>query len=155
LYLHGVPYALAPPEQTHVPMLMWPSKSAEQRLGIDVACLRGRQDEALSHDNLYHSILGLLGVQTRVYRAESDLFRTCRTPDHWIMQASAEGRAGAPPARPYTYAAQRHSTYKYGSVGRARADRRAHQLRDRGRHRPRVARKPRVSSPSRPARSAF
>lgn len=88
LYLHGVPYALAPSEQTHVPMLMWLSKSAESRYGIDAACLRGRQDEPLSHDNLYHSALGLLGVRTRLYRPESDLFRKCRTPEHQIIEAS-------------------------------------------------------------------
>src|SRR5919206_174076 len=25
LYLHGLPYAMAPREQTHVPMLLWPA----------------------------------------------------------------------------------------------------------------------------------
>ena len=34
LYLHGNPYALAPPEQIHVPMVMWISRSAQLRSGI-------------------------------------------------------------------------------------------------------------------------
>lgn len=89
LYLHGIPYAVAPPEQTHVPMLMWFSQSAEQRFGIDAACLRRKQEEALSHDNLYHSTLGLLGVQTRVYRSRDDMFRDCRTPQHLMIEASS------------------------------------------------------------------
>ncbi|MES2563517.1 MAG: phosphoethanolamine--lipid A transferase [Pseudomonadota bacterium] len=78
LYLHGLPYSIAPTEQTHVPMLMWLSQATESRLGIDAACLRGKQDEALSHDNFYHSVLGLTGVQTKAYRAERDMFRSCR-----------------------------------------------------------------------------
>ncbi len=79
LYLHGMPYALAPDEQTHVPMLMWISPGAQSRFGVDAACLRRRQDEPLSHDNLYHSTIGLLDVQTRIYRAANDVFRNCRT----------------------------------------------------------------------------
>ncbi|HET7158724.1 MAG TPA: sulfatase-like hydrolase/transferase, partial [Burkholderiales bacterium] len=78
LYLHGLPYAVAPIEQTHVPMLMWLSHAAQDRFGIDAACLRRKQDEALSHDNFYHSILGLAGVITKVYKAERDVFRSCR-----------------------------------------------------------------------------
>jgi lipid A ethanolaminephosphotransferase len=78
LYLHGLPYAVAPVEQTHVPMLMWLSQAAQDRFGIDAACLRRKQDEALSHDNFYHSILGLLGVITKVYKVERDVFRSCR-----------------------------------------------------------------------------
>ena len=47
LYLHGFPYALAPAQQTHVPMLMWFSQSAQKRFGFDAACLRRKQNEAL------------------------------------------------------------------------------------------------------------
>lgn len=79
LFLHGVPYALAPDEQTHVPMLLWFAKGAAQRFDINVACLRQRQDAPLSHDNFYHSMLGLLDVQTSVYRPQKDLFSACRT----------------------------------------------------------------------------
>lgn len=100
LYLHGVPYAFAPSEQTHVPMLMWLSAEAQKRFGVDADCLRRRQDEALSHDNLYHSMLGLLGVQTTVYRGVEDIFRNCRIPQDHVMEASAEGHAHGAPARP-------------------------------------------------------
>jgi len=75
LYLHGVPYAMAPEEQTHVPMVVWLSQGHRQR--IDPQCLRRQADRPLSHDNLYHSILGLMRVQTSVYRRERDLFSSC------------------------------------------------------------------------------
>ena len=78
LYLHGIPYALAPREQIHVPMLLWLSEDLRERLRIDAACLEARRHDPLSHDNLYHSVLGLSGVRTAVYRPERDLFRRCR-----------------------------------------------------------------------------
>ncbi len=79
LYLHGIPYALAPREQIHVPMLLWLSEGLRERLRIDTACLEARRREPFSHDNLYHSVLGLLGVRTAVYRPERDLFRRCQS----------------------------------------------------------------------------
>jgi lipid A ethanolaminephosphotransferase len=79
LYLHGIPYALAPSEQTRVPMVLWLSDGLRGNLGVDAACLRARRDEALSHDNLFHSMLGLSSVRTAAYRPERDLFHPCRS----------------------------------------------------------------------------
>jgi lipid A ethanolaminephosphotransferase len=78
LYLHGIPYALAPREQTHVPMLLWLSEGLRQRLDIDVDCLKARQQLPLSHDHVFHSMLGLSNVRTTLYRRERDLSRSCR-----------------------------------------------------------------------------
>lgn len=78
LYLHGLPYALAPREQIHVPMLLWLSDGLRERLGINAGCLRAQQHAPLSHDYVFHSILGLSNVQTAVYRPELDLFASCR-----------------------------------------------------------------------------
>ena len=78
IYLHGLPYALAPMEQKHVPMLLWLSEGFRARFRIDQACLQAKRHEAFSHDNLFHSMLGLLDVQTRVYRPERDLIAGCR-----------------------------------------------------------------------------
>jgi lipid A ethanolaminephosphotransferase len=79
LYLHGAPYALAPREQIQVPMLLWLSDGVRERPGIDTACLEARLRQPLSHDYLYHSVLGLTRVQTSVYRPERDLFRRCQS----------------------------------------------------------------------------
>lgn len=78
-YLHGLPYILAPDVQKHVPMVLWLSPQMEQRRGITTACLQGQRKAELSHDNLFHSVLGLLDIQTSVYRPELDLFRDCST----------------------------------------------------------------------------
>jgi len=78
LYLHGLPWRLAPREQTHVPMLMWLSEGFGASRGIDRVCLEQGRHESRSHDHLFHSVLGLLDVKTRIYEPELDLFRPCR-----------------------------------------------------------------------------
>ena len=77
VYLHGMPYALAPHAQTRVPLLIWASAGYLARRRIDVQCL-GRQAAApLSHDSVYHTILGAAEVRDAVYRAEFDLLGSC------------------------------------------------------------------------------
>ena len=78
LYLHGLPYAMAPREQTHIPMLLWLSDGLSRSAALDAGCLRQQSGRTLSHDNLFHSMLGLMKVQTNAYRADLDLFRACR-----------------------------------------------------------------------------
>ncbi len=77
LYLHGAPYAIAPSEQTHVPMVFWTSDAFAARRKLDTDCLRRRADAELSHDHFFHSVLGLADVSTRERRAELDLFAPC------------------------------------------------------------------------------
>ncbi len=78
LYLHGMPYALAPDFQTHVPMLTWLSAAMQKRSGIRVSCLEQHAAEPLTHDNLFHSLLGLLDVRTSLYHKDMDWFASCR-----------------------------------------------------------------------------
>lgn len=80
IYLHGLPYAMAPAEQKHIPMLLWLSQGLQQHSGITHSCLAAHADQPVSQDNLYHSVLGLMGVQTHVYQASLDLFRDCQAP---------------------------------------------------------------------------
>jgi lipid A ethanolaminephosphotransferase len=80
LYLHGLPWLMAPSEQTHVPMLIWLSDGFGAGRGIDRACLEQRRNESHSHDHLFHSVLGLFDVATRIYEPELDLFQPCRAP---------------------------------------------------------------------------
>jgi lipid A ethanolaminephosphotransferase len=78
LYLHGVPYAIAPDQQTHVPMVVWLSPAMTRSGDVSARCLDAKADTPLSHDNLFHSVLGLLDVSTSVYREARDLFDGCR-----------------------------------------------------------------------------
>ena len=80
LFLHGIPYAIAPDEQTRVPMTMWWSAGWPQHVGLDTACLQRRAKLPAAHDNLFHTVLGLLDVQTSVYAPDWDLATGCRSP---------------------------------------------------------------------------
>ncbi|WP_198320727.1 phosphoethanolamine transferase [Azohydromonas aeria] len=80
LYLHGLPYAVAPRAQKHVPWIAWWPQATEAATGNDLGCLRRQRQQPLSHDHLSHSVLGWLQVQTAAYRAELDVFGPCRHP---------------------------------------------------------------------------
>jgi lipid A ethanolaminephosphotransferase len=77
MYLHGVPYAMAPSEQTHIPMLLWFSDGMQRSSGISAECLRQQASQPVSQDNLFHSVIGLMGVRTAVYQPQLDIFRGC------------------------------------------------------------------------------
>lgn len=92
VYLHGLPYAMAPSEQTRVPMLAWTSQAFSRSTGVTQACLGAQRDAPLSHDHLFHSMLGVMGVRSTVYRQELDLFRPC------MQGPEAVAAAGEPAA---------------------------------------------------------
>ena len=77
MYLHGTPYMLAPDEQTRVPMLLWTSAPFRRWRGLDPACTAARAGAAISHDHFFHTVLGLLDLQTTAYRPELDALAGC------------------------------------------------------------------------------
>jgi len=79
LYLHGLPYAIAPDLQKRVPMVLWFSAGAPTSLGLDVACLQRRAKEPAAHDHLFHTLLGLVDVKTALYEPAWDLAQACRS----------------------------------------------------------------------------
>ncbi|MCE9687267.1 phosphoethanolamine--lipid A transferase [Shewanella sp. AS16] len=80
MYLHGAPYAIAPKEQTQVPMLAWlsPDFASDNSLSLSCVAEHARQG-SFSHDNLFSSLLGLMNVQTQAYDAGLDMFAACRS----------------------------------------------------------------------------
>lgn len=77
VYLHGAPYLFAPREQIEVPMMLWMSDGFGARFRIDRRCLQERRNEPLTHDNVFHSVLGMLDVNTAVLNPRLDLFHAC------------------------------------------------------------------------------
>jgi lipid A ethanolaminephosphotransferase len=79
LYLHGTPYKFAPDDQTRVPLLTWFSPQLQQDRQLDQDCLRQEAgSKRFSHDNLFHSMLGIMDVKTQVYDGALDMFKPCR-----------------------------------------------------------------------------
>ncbi len=79
LYLHGTPYMLAPEQQTHIPFMFWLSQDYKKNFGVDEQCLRDQAaKEAVSQDNLFSTVLGMMNIQTSVYQSQMDLLNHCR-----------------------------------------------------------------------------
>ncbi len=77
LYLHGAPYFMAPEEQTKIPMLMWFSDSfaKENKINLD-ELFNKAENNFYSHDNFFHTILGLASVTTNVYDSNLDILNS-------------------------------------------------------------------------------
>jgi lipid A ethanolaminephosphotransferase len=98
LYLHGLPYLIAPDVQKRVPFVVWLPAASAQALAIDRQCLQSHRTRRLSHDNLFHSVLGLMDVESETYDSSLDVFADCRLPREpaaypsRIQQAKQAGR---------------------------------------------------------------
>ncbi|MEZ5653479.1 MAG: sulfatase-like hydrolase/transferase [Burkholderiaceae bacterium] len=79
LFLHGLPRWMAPEEQTRVPMVLWLSPDWRARAGLDETCRRQLAGAGADHDQVFHTLVGMLGLHTSAYRAEDDLLARCAT----------------------------------------------------------------------------
>lgn len=73
IYLHSLPYLVAPKAQTHVPAILWFSDDFLNP--HDLRTVKEADDCSFSHDNIFSSLLTLLSIQTKEYRAENDIFQ--------------------------------------------------------------------------------
>ena len=71
LYLHGLPYFMAPTDQTHVASLMWFSQNFAQVK--DIEKIKQNANKKYSQDNLFHTILGIMDIRTNIYDKEKDI----------------------------------------------------------------------------------
>jgi len=72
IYLHGLPYAMAPESQKHIASVFWFGDS----FTIDKKALRDKAAEQFSQDNLFHTILGLMEVETSTYDKKLDIIHS-------------------------------------------------------------------------------
>jgi lipid A ethanolaminephosphotransferase len=71
VYLHGLPYFIAPENQTHVGAFIWLGKEITKEVDIDK--LKQINDKEYSHDNLFHTLLGIFEVNSKVYLPNMDI----------------------------------------------------------------------------------
>ena len=72
VYLHGMPYAIAPKAQKNPAAAIWVGPKGFHGVAVDK--LKPFADKPLSHDNLFHTLLGSFEVQSEVYKPELDIF---------------------------------------------------------------------------------
>lgn len=71
VYLHSLPYLMAPKEQIEVPMIMWfGGKMLEETSQIKLNRILGFP---FSHDNIFHTVLGMMEVKSSAYDANKDI----------------------------------------------------------------------------------
>ncbi|HXV84656.1 MAG TPA: phosphoethanolamine--lipid A transferase [Candidatus Binatia bacterium] len=70
LYLHGLPYFLAPEAQKHVPLIMWFGRNFDPQ---SLSSIQTKRLEQLSHDNVFSTLLGLFEIQTADYDPKMDI----------------------------------------------------------------------------------
>lgn len=72
LYLHGMPYSLAPDVQKEIPFLIWMSDKFKQEHHVTNQDL-AKQEEHLQ-DNVFHSVMGAFGMTSQFYDKNLDVF---------------------------------------------------------------------------------
>lgn len=78
VYLHGLPRALAPDSQLHVPAIMWFGRNFDD---LNRPELEKKRNQRFTHDNLFHTLLGFMEVQTTIYRPDLDILQGAHVPD--------------------------------------------------------------------------
>jgi len=71
IYLHGLPYFMAPVAQKHIPSVMWFGKGMKEEMNMKA--LKNREKREFSQDNLFHTLLGIFEVQTTIYDESMDI----------------------------------------------------------------------------------
>ena len=74
VYLHGLPYRFAPEAQTRVPMWAWTNHHAQ---GLRNCLAPFTEPTLASHDNVFHTLLGMMGVSSSAHNPELDLTNNC------------------------------------------------------------------------------
>jgi lipid A ethanolaminephosphotransferase len=79
LYLHGLPYFMAPDTQTHIASMIWFGDGIKEDLNLTK--LRTLTNKVFTHDNLFHSLLGFFEVDTKLYDPKKDLLYDAKIPE--------------------------------------------------------------------------
>jgi len=71
IYLHGMPYFMAPDAQKHIASFIWFGDDFH----IDKNMVKNKENEKLSQDNIFSTLLGFFDVKTKVYEENMDIIK--------------------------------------------------------------------------------
>lgn len=71
VFLHAMPYVLAPDAQKHVPAVLWLGENMKHDVVLET--IEERRLRRWSHDNVFSTLLGLFEVQSDTYDTGKDL----------------------------------------------------------------------------------
>jgi len=81
IYLHGLPLFIAPQAQTNVPAFLWLGENYDD---VDRKSLAHLVRQPLTHDNLFHTLLGLFEIDSTVHDKAKDILAMSRASDQLI-----------------------------------------------------------------------
>jgi len=74
VYLHGLPYFMAPDAQKHIGSVMWFGNDDL----VNREKLKSYSNKEFSQDNLFNTLLGIFGVNTEVYNPDMDILKKAK-----------------------------------------------------------------------------
>ena len=77
IYLHSLPYLMAPKEQYEIPMLMW--FGGDMKKETNYTTLGASLNNNYSHDNLFHTVLGMMEIESDTYNPKLDILHGVHT----------------------------------------------------------------------------
>jgi lipid A ethanolaminephosphotransferase len=72
LYLHGVPYSVAPDVQKDIPFIVWMSDEFIRRKAVEASRLESQSRH--SQRDVFHSVMGAFSMRSDAYAAGFDIF---------------------------------------------------------------------------------
>jgi lipid A ethanolaminephosphotransferase len=72
MYLHGIPYAIAPDVQKDIPFIIWMSDEFSRRKAVRIARLESQR--AHSQRDVFHTVMGAFSMHSAAYMGEYDIF---------------------------------------------------------------------------------
>mgnify|MGYP002641673778 FL=1 len=73
VYLHGIPYFMAPDAQTHIGSFMWFGEGMKRV--VNTQLIKENSNKIYSQDNLFYTLLGIFNVETKVYDKTMDIIQ--------------------------------------------------------------------------------
>ena len=78
IYLHSAAYDIAPSGQKRVPLMLWFSKGYIDENKINMECVNKLKTQPFSHDNIFHTVLGISNIENKYYNQKLDILSKCR-----------------------------------------------------------------------------
>lgn len=72
VFLHGMPYAIAPDAQIHVPVVLWLGESAD----ADLTTIKSRTNTHNTHDAVFHTLLNMFEIESAALDKTKALYDT-------------------------------------------------------------------------------
>lgn len=79
MYLHGIPYAIAPDVQRDIPFIVWMSDEFIRQRAVQ----RGRLESQRSHSqrDIFHTVMGAFSMHSNAYSGKYDIFSEMFAPN--------------------------------------------------------------------------